>query len=348
MSVPKLVKSKSGIYYVSFHDGKRSQRTSLKVKSQADAEAAFAKWLAQRGKILSPPSQVPISQAWDAYFHKHIIPNTRSELSAASIWKTLEPHFGLVKVGSLSESHFDTYMYARMFTDKVESGTIRKELQMLNACIRYNRADVPTYRLPTSSEPRSRWLTTTEIHALTSHLSTKGYRGADNYLSQLEIFVWIALETASRKQAILDLTWKNVDLDDGVIRFKDPSDNRSSKKRADVPISDSLRVVLVRARNDALAKGVLFGADVKVVGEFNVNYQLEHAAITANIGHDVTPHTLRHTAATHMARNGVSLWKIAKILGNSMFMVESVYAKWSPDSPDGTVNKITGGKVPLI
>jgi len=57
----------------------------------------------------------------------------------------------------------------------------------------------------------------------------------------------------------------------------------------------------------------------------------------------ISPHVIRHTAATHMARNGVPLWKIAKILGNTLAMVEKVYAKWSPDDPDGTVNRISGG-----
>jgi integrase len=57
----------------------------------------------------------------------------------------------------------------------------------------------------------------------------------------------------------------------------------------------------------------------------------------------VTPHVLRHTAATHMARAGVPLWKIAGILGNSIAMVEKVYAKHCPDGLRDAVNLISGG-----
>jgi integrase len=57
----------------------------------------------------------------------------------------------------------------------------------------------------------------------------------------------------------------------------------------------------------------------------------------------ISPHVLRHTAATHMARRGVSLWMIAKVLGNTTALVERVYAKWVPENAVGTVDLISGG-----
>ena len=45
----------------------------------------------------------------------------------------------------------------------------------------------------------------------------------------------------------------------------------------------------------------------------------------------ISPHVLRHTAATHMARAGVPLWKIANILGNTLAVTEKVYANFCPD-----------------
>ena len=57
----------------------------------------------------------------------------------------------------------------------------------------------------------------------------------------------------------------------------------------------------------------------------------------------ISPHVLRHTAATHMARRGVPLWMIANVLGNTLAMTERVYAKWVPENPAGTVDMISGG-----
>lgn len=55
---------------------------------------------------------------------------------------------------------------------------------------------------------------------------------------------------------------------------------------------------------------------------------------------DVSPHVLRHTAATNMARRGVSLYIVSKILGNSVAMVERVYAKHQPDDLREGIEKI--------
>jgi integrase len=57
-----------------------------------------------------------------------------------------------------------------------------------------------------------------------------------------------------------------------------------------------------------------------------------HRAATAAGLKDVTPHTLRHTAATWMAQKGVSLWQIAGFLGHSSTaMIEQTYGHHSPD-----------------
>lgn len=46
---------------------------------------------------------------------------------------------------------------------------------------------------------------------------------------------------------------------------------------------------------------------------------------------DCTPHTIRHTAASHMVERGVPLAQVARMLGDSEAMVERVYGKHSPD-----------------
>ena len=45
----------------------------------------------------------------------------------------------------------------------------------------------------------------------------------------------------------------------------------------------------------------------------------------------VTPHTLRHTAATWMAQAGTDLFAVAGFLGQNPMTTVRVYAKHSPD-----------------
>jgi integrase len=55
----------------------------------------------------------------------------------------------------------------------------------------------------------------------------------------------------------------------------------------------------------------------------------------------ISPHVFRHTAATQMARRGIPLFLIAKALGNSMRMVERVYAKHAPDDLRAAMDMIS-------
>ena len=59
----------------------------------------------------------------------------------------------------------------------------------------------------------------------------------------------------------------------------------------------------------------------------------------------ISPHVLRHTAATQMARRGVSLWTIARILGNSLEMTERVYAKWQPAEMRAAIDMISNNEL---
>ena len=54
------------------------------------------------------------------------------------------------------------------------------------------------------------------------------------------------------------------------------------------------------------------------------------AARRAKLPH-VTPHVLRHTAATWMVQRSVPFEMVAKFLGNSKEMVERVYGHHSPE-----------------
>lgn len=63
----------------------------------------------------------------------------------------------------------------------------------------------------------------------------------------------------------------------------------------------------------------------------------------------VTFHTLRHTFASWLVRRGVDLYTVAKLLGDSLAMVEKTYAHLSPDVKAAAVAKLTGAiRVPAL
>lgn len=65
------------------------------------------------------------------------------------------------------------------------------------------------------------------------------------------------------------------------------------------------------------------------VGEVNKGFA--SLVAVAGLGPEVTPHTLRHTAATWLMQSGADLWDAAGFLGMSVATLERVYGHHHPD-----------------
>lgn len=363
-AVPALHLADNGFWYVHWPEGRRSKRESLGTKEEDTARTRFAQWLlldvGQKTGIGAQAVEYTVEDAWQVYDDKHvqtdkIMPAGRATIGYA--WKNLQGHFGPLLVEAVSQDVVDDYAEKRAsgrIGRRAAPATIRREVATLVAALNYCAAgkgklypktSIEALRLPADSAPRDRWLRMAEMQRL---LTAAAEMRRGEKLSRGERFLWLALFTAARKNAILDLTWDRVDFDTNTIHLNVPGRRLTKKRRADVTIAKQLRPVLERAyaeRENDLVMG----------SKADVWATVQYTAIRASFsdqkvargespkGTGVSPHVLRHTAATHMARNGVPLWKIGKILGNSLTMVEKVYAKWVPENPAGTVDLISDG-----
>lgn len=212
----------------------------------------------------------------------------------------------------------------------VSNGTIAREVVTLRAALRWAVAQkwihtAPTIEAPGAAPPRDRWLTRDEAARLLAACQAPHVR----------LFVALGLYTAGRAGALLELTWQQVDLERGVIDLGAGSGN---KRRAPVPIADALRPYLLEARSGATCDAVVEFAGGRVA---SVKTGFHAACRRAGLA-GVTPHTLRHTAATWMAHGRVPMAEIARYLGDSERTTEKVYAKHSPDYLRGAA-RVLGG-----
>jgi integrase len=287
-----------------------------------------------------------VASLWESYYEQHVQVEVAAVDRIERCWANLEPHFGSLALSDVSSDVVRQYLKKRQAGEIGKPSlpqTVRRELGALLAALNWcadpeqaliPETAVPHIKLPPHGDPNDRWLTTDEIKRLFAAAAEKRH-GDKTLLSRCERFLWLALETASRKTAICELTWDRVDFETNVIHYNVPGRKKTKKKRVSVPISTALRPMLERMRRESNSDLVLI-EPTDPIGL--VQRVAEHAGLK-----DVSPHVLRHTAATHMARRGVPLWKIAKILGNSLAMVERVYSHHCPDDLREAVDTISGG-----
>jgi integrase len=103
----------------------------------------------------------------------------------------------------------------------------------------------------------------------------------------------------------------------------------TTKRQPTVPIPPRLLAHMRRWQEQGIIKGHFVEFNGKAVK--SVKTAFKRAVALAGLHSPASPHTLRHTAATWMMQNGVSLWTAAGFLGMSVEMLQRVYGHHHPD-----------------
>jgi integrase len=145
----------------------------------------------------------------------------------------------------------------------------------------------------------------------------------------------IALYTGTRAGAIASASPQRgeghsfVDLERGIFYRLAEGATPSKKRQPPAPIPPRLLAHLRRWHHKRLVNDHFVewnGAPVA-----SVKTALKTAVRLAKLPGKITPHTFRHTAATWLMQNGVSMWRAAGFLGMSLETLDRVYGHHHPD-----------------
>jgi integrase len=268
---------------------------------------------------LTRPLGTSVAELWKAY-----IADRQGRAILATMehtWKALSGRFGPMCGDRITIADCRAHIEERRRAG-IKDGTLLTELGHLRTVLRWAEkhgliAKAPYIERPAAPKPRERHLTRDQVRAL--------IQACD--LPHLKLFVHLAYATAGRTTALLGLTWDRCDFERGKIDLEDPTINQPHKGRAIVPMTGALRDALTEAQRGALTPFVIEWAGKRVA---SVKRGIKAAGLRAEIG-KTTPHMLRHSAAVHMAVDGVPMEEIAQYLGHSNVNVtRRVYARFSP------------------
>lgn len=234
--------------------------------------------------------------------------------------------------GAMSADDVTPETCARYVRESSAVQTARRDLQYLSAALglAYNnamlRVRVPV-TLPPAGRPRDRWLTRSEAARLLWEARRNKY---------VARYILVGLYSGTRSSAILgarmhpstDSGW--VDLDRGVWHRSGREERETNKRRPPQRLHPRLLAHMRRWKRLKLSRRHLIE---KPTGDppRRVQYGFEIARDRAGLGKDVTPHTLRHTAATWLMLGGCPIWEAAGYLGMAAKTLERVYGHHRPD-----------------
>jgi integrase len=170
---------------------------------------------------------------------------------------------------------------------------------------------------PAGETSRDRELSPNELRALWARLDD----AEREKTLPLGVVLWMRLRalTAQRGGSVAKMKWADVDLERKI--WDIPSADMKSKKAHVVPLSGSV-CELLKAQRETLP------SDAVYVLEGGRSRRLRLGVKEAMGLDNFTPHDLRRTAATGMARVGVSRFIIERVLGHVDRTVTAIYDRY--------------------
>lgn len=314
---PKLVRHR-GKLAVSFTAGGKRFRRSLGTDDVATARQRMADYI--KAKDSQSKGALSVSDLFTAYLDDRRAEG-KSTARMENAWLRLAPTFGNLVPEVITKDVCKEYARHRR-ESQVSNGTILLELAYLRSALTHaenaNLIDrAPHIAMPQKPAPRTHYIPKTKAPEVV----------AAAVMPHVKLFIVIALSTAGRAGAILDLTWDRVNFEARTIDLRDPLRPANSKGRAVPPMNDMAYNALLKAKEGALSRYVIewSGDAIKSVKK-GVGESGRRAGIK------VTPHVLRHSAAVWMAEAGVSMDEIAQYMGHTDSRTTyRVYARFSPE-----------------
>lgn len=218
----------------------------------------------------------------------------------------------------------------------ISTATARHDLKTLRAAINHWHAErgpltaVPVVTLPPTTQGRDRWLTRDEVAALV----WAAWRSGNHHVARL---ILIGFYTGTRSGAILALRWLSsthggwLDVGGGVLHRRPEREAETKKRKPPVRMPSRLLAHARRWQAADAKRGIshVVHYDGAAVGKLRRSWASTRTL--AGLAADVTPHTLRHTCATHKMQAGVEVFEAAGFLGMSAEMLTERYGHHHPD-----------------
>ncbi len=285
-----------------------------------------------RQKILADKNDMTFSAFWNDYY-KPIAENKKSWAAEKSFYKI----WIRSAIGSKRLKDITIFDMENLKSKMDKKGKSPKTIQHILATIRqaFNRAintdifigtnPVAKIKFQKLNNNRVRFLTEAEAEELLTELKGKSQQVHDMAL--------LSLHTGMRASEIFRLSWKNINIEQGIIHVVDTKNTESRYAYMSDPVKSMFKHNLSDKKT-----GLIFpdtkGNQIKAISN-TFSRVVESLGLNADIADDrdkVVFHTLRHSFASWQVQAGMDLYTLQKLMGHKSFQMVQRYAHLAPDN----------------
>ena len=216
----------------------------------------------------------------------------------------------------MSEFNYSTSTKKRMHS------SIKNFLKYINENEDYESIDISDIKLK-SSKKLPEVLSITDIENMINFYNHETYLDSRN-----RTVIDVLYSTGCRVSELCDINISDIDLDDKYLKLK----GKGSKQRI-VPIGSMLYKNLLQYLNvretflQNRGEPLFLSKSKNKLDRTAVFRIIKKTAKNISLQTDVHPHTLRHSAATHMLEGGCDLRTVQEFLGHSSVSTTQIYTK---------------------
>lgn len=307
-------------YYVTWTIGGRSHRCTTGETERGEAQEFLKAFLLEHDRPdEAKPDQISVATVLATYWEKHAQHLPSAEAIEIRI-NRLNRFYGPSAVSAVN-SRSDERFKEKCLNEGLAIGTVNLHRGVLRAAlkraVRLGELAVAPF-VPSDREPAAR------AKFLTRQQVAKMIRAARENPDwrHLVTFIRLAVYTGARRGAILQLTWDRVDLKAGTVDYRLPGVRHDRKRRAVAALPARLTRHLRHLQRTAAHEHVITYNSKPIKNPRRAFRLIAKAAGAPG----VTPHILKHTAATLMLRVA-SAWVVSGQLATSMRTLQNVYGK---------------------
>jgi integrase/recombinase XerC len=233
-----------------------------------------------------------------------------------------------LKCEALTIREFLTYLYGQNYTKSTTArklATLRSFYKFLIKRQLLSASPLTSIRTPKQEKRLPKCLDLEQVQKL---LEAPG--DADLLSARDKAMLEILYSSGIRVSELVELEMGDLDLQEGVLRVrgkgrKDRLTPIGSQAIKAVQRYFELRSIDLRSQNSSAGSRVFLNKHGESLSTRSVRRKLDKYLVQAGLDPGISPHTLRHSFATHLLNNGADLRSVQELLGHQSLSTTQIY-----------------------